>query len=89
MPPVQPVALTIEGPSSSSCDRLPKLIREKWEKNREGWENALREQETVPAEAAVLAASLDGVMVPDKDGQKEAKKKREEAECSATIRNTR
>ena len=71
--------LNIEGPSSSSCDRLPKLISEKWEKNREEWENALREQETVPAEAAVLAASLDGVMVPDKDGQREAKKKREEA----------
>ena len=72
--------LNIEGPSSSGCDRLPKLISERWEKHREEWENALREQETVPAEAVVLAASLDGVMVPDKDGQKEAKKKREEAE---------
>ena len=71
--------LNIEGPSSSSCDRLPKLISEKWEKNRAAFENALREQETVPAEATVLAASLDGVMVPDKDGQQEAKKKREEA----------
>jgi hypothetical protein len=71
--------LNIEGPSSSSCDRLPKLISEKWEKNRADWENALREQETVPAEAALLAVSLDGVMVPDKDGQREAKKKREEA----------
>jgi len=71
--------LNIEGPSSSSCDRLPKLISEKWEKNREAFETSLREQETVPAEAAVLAVSLDGVMVPDKDGQQEAKKKREEA----------
>jgi len=71
--------LNIEGPSSSSCDRLPKLMSEQWEKNREEWENALREQETVPAEAAVVAVSLDGVMVPDKDGQKEAKNKREEA----------
>jgi hypothetical protein len=58
---------------------LPKLISEKWEKNRDAFETSLREQETVPAEAAVLAVSLDGVMVPDKDGQQEAKKKREEA----------
>lgn len=71
--------LNIDGPSSSSCDRLPKVIGERWEKNREEWENALREQETVPAEATILAASLDGVMVPDKDGQKEAKQKREDA----------
>jgi len=71
--------LNIEGPSSSSCDRLPKLMSDQWEKNREAWETALREQETVPAEAVVMAVSLDGVMVPDKDGQKEAKKKREEA----------
>jgi hypothetical protein len=71
--------LNIDGPSSSSCDRLPKFISEKWEKYREEWENALREQETVPAEATVVAVSLDGVMVPDKDGQQEAKKKREEA----------
>ena len=72
--------LNIQGPSSSSCDRLPKVISEKWEKHREEWENALRVQETVPAEATVLAASLDGVMVPDKDAQTEAKEKREEAE---------
>jgi len=71
--------LNIEGPSSSSCDRLPKLISEKWEKNRENWENALREQEIIPVEAAIVAVSLDGVMVPDKDGQREAKKKRKEA----------
>lgn len=71
--------LNIEGPSSSSCDRLPKLISAKWEENRETWETALREQETVPAETTIVAVSLDGVMVPDKDGQKEAKEKREEA----------
>ena len=71
--------LHVEGPSSSSCDRLPKEVSAQWEKNREEWEDALREQETVPVEATVLAVSLDGVMVPDKDGQREAKLKREEA----------
>ena len=71
--------LNINGPSSSSCDRLPKLISKQWENNRVNWETALREQETVPSEASIVAVSLDGVMVPDKDGQQEAKKKREEA----------
>lgn len=71
--------MNLEGPSSSSCDRLPKVVGERWEKNRTEWEDALRAQETVPAEATILATSLDGVMVPDKDGQQEAKLKREEA----------
>lgn len=68
----------VEGPSSSSCDRLPKVVSEVWERNREEWEAALREQETIPAEATVMAVSLDGVMVPDKEAQREAKAKRDE-----------
>lgn len=68
----------IEGPSSSTCDRIPKVIDEAWERHREKWEEALRGQETVPVEAKVLAASLDGVMVPDKEAQAEAKVEREE-----------
>ena len=71
--------LGISGPSSSSCDRLPKLLSAVWESNRELWEDALRQQEVVPAEASVVAVSLDGVMVPDKDAQREAKAKREAA----------
>jgi hypothetical protein len=71
--------LGISGPSSSSCDRLPKVLNPVWEANRETWEDALRQQEFVPAEAAVVAVSLDGVMVPDKDGQRDAKAKREAA----------
>ena len=67
----------VEGPSSSSCDRIPKVVGEAWERNREHWEAALREQETVPAEATVMAVSLDGVMVPDKEAQREAKVARE------------
>jgi len=50
-----------------------------WEDNREPWETALRQHEVVPAEASVVAVSLDGVMVPDKDGQRDAKATREAA----------
>jgi hypothetical protein len=71
--------LGISGPSSSTCERLPKQLSAVWETHRLQWEAALREQEWVEAEAAVVAVSLDGVMVPDKDGQREAKAKREAA----------
>lgn len=71
--------LGIVGPSSSSCDRLPKLLSAVWESHREPWEGALRQQEVVAAEAAVVAVSLDGVMVPDKDAQRAAKATREAA----------
>jgi hypothetical protein len=67
----------IEGPSSSTCDRIPKVVGEAWEVHRVEWEQALRATETVPEEATVLAASLDGVMVPDKEAQAEAKAERE------------
>ncbi len=73
--------LGVSGPSSSSCDRLPKLLSTVWEGNRETWEDALRQQEVVPAETSVVAVSLDGVMVPDKDGQRDAKVKREAAKA--------
>jgi hypothetical protein len=73
--------LGISGPSSSTCDRLPKQLSAVWETHRVPWEAALREQEWVEAEASVVAVSLDGVMVPDKDGQREAKAKREAAKA--------
>ena len=68
----------VDGPSSSTCDRLPKVLSAHWEQNRQEWEDALRLGETVPGEAAVMSVSLDGVMVPDKEGQREAKARREE-----------
>jgi len=71
------VEFGIQGPSSSTCDRIPKVIGQAWESNRQLWEAALRQQETVAAEAAVLAVSLDGVMVPDKQAQREAKVERD------------
>jgi hypothetical protein len=55
-------------PSRASLDRLPKTLSAHWETQRQEWETALRTQETVPAEAAVIAVSVDGVMIPMKDG---------------------
>ena len=41
-----------------------------WEAGREGFEASLREGSVVPEEAVTVAVSLDGVMVPMKDGQR-------------------
>lgn len=54
-------------PSTSSLDRLPKTVSQKWESRRLHFEAALREEETVPYEATVLAVSIDGVQAPMKD----------------------
>ena len=51
-------------PSQSSLDRLPKRLSSRWEEQREAFEEALRGQDSVPAEATTLAVSLDGVMAP-------------------------
>jgi hypothetical protein len=76
------VEFGVQGPSSSTCDRIPKVVSEAWERNREQWEAALRVQETVPGEAVVMAVSLDGVMVPDKSAQREAKVERDKRKKS-------
>ncbi|PJB37158.1 MAG: hypothetical protein CO108_21805 [Deltaproteobacteria bacterium CG_4_9_14_3_um_filter_63_12] len=76
------VELGVQGPSSSTCDRIPKVVSEAWERHREQWDAALRVQETVPGEAVVMAVSLDGVMVPDKDAQREAKAERDKRKKS-------
>ncbi len=55
-------------PSRSHLERLPKVFLPRWEAHRLEWEAAIRAQETVPAEAVVLALSVDGVMVPMKGG---------------------
>ena len=51
-------------PSSSSLDRVPKLLSARWVDNRFEWEEVLRGQDQVPANATVIAVSLDGVHVP-------------------------
>jgi len=72
-------------PSKSSLDRLPKQLSERWEAEREKFEKALRDGEVVPKEAVSVAVSLDGVMVPMKDGKREEKR----AAARATGKNER
>ncbi|MFQ5382800.1 MAG: hypothetical protein ACE5EF_14440 [Dehalococcoidia bacterium] len=61
-------------PSTSSLDRLPKGLSEKWEARRQAFESDLREEEEIPAEAVAVAVSLDGVQVPMKDGERAKKR---------------
>jgi hypothetical protein len=51
-------------PSKSSLDRLPKRLAERWEPERESFEQALREGLTIPEGTVSLAVSLDGVLAP-------------------------
>jgi hypothetical protein len=72
-------------PSKSSLDRLPKALSERWEGDRDAHEAALRERLEVPEEAVSMAVSLDGVLVPMKDGAREAKR----AEARAAGKRTK
>jgi hypothetical protein len=67
-------------PSKSSLDRLPKRLSARWEAERTGFEARLRETLVVPEEAVTMAASLDGVLVPMKDGERAAKREAGRAE---------
>lgn len=69
-------------PSASSLDRLPKELSLHWEAQREAWEAALRAMETVPAEATVLALSLDGVMAPMKEAGRVEKRSQPDKQAS-------
>lgn len=51
-------------PSKSSLDRLPKLLSERWEGNREAFEAALRQGLVVPEGTVSITLSLDGVLAP-------------------------
>ena len=67
-------------PSRSTLDRLPKGISERWEMRRREWESELQAQEEAVSEVAVIGVSLDGVMAPMKDGQREAKREQSRQE---------
>ncbi len=60
-------------PSRSSLDRLTKVLSPHWEDHRADWEAQLRQAETVPAHADVLAISVDGVMAPLRGADKQEK----------------
>jgi len=51
-------------PSKSSLDRLPKVISEQWESDREAHEAALRDALVIPEGTVAVAVSLDGVLAP-------------------------
>jgi hypothetical protein len=51
-------------PSKSSLDRLPKIIAERWEDDREAFEKALRDGLQIPEGTVSIAVSLDGVLAP-------------------------
>jgi hypothetical protein len=61
-------------PSKSTLDRLPKHLSAHWETQRMQCEATLRQQEEIPPEAVAMAVSLDGVLAPMKDGQRQAKR---------------
>lgn len=58
-------------PSRSSLDRLTKALSPHWESQRVTWEGQLRQAETVPAAATVIALSVDGVMAPIRGADKQ------------------
>ena len=59
-------------PSKSSLDRLPKLLSERWEDNREAFERTLREGLEIPEGTVSLAVSLDGVLAPIDGAERKA-----------------
>lgn len=63
-------------PSKSSLDRLPKELHVNWEDERTSFEAKLREITVIPKATASIAVSLDGVLVPMKDGDAVGKRQR-------------
>jgi len=57
-------------PSKSSLDRLPKLVSEEWEAEREVHEAALRDALVVPEGTVSIAVSIDGVLAPIDGGNR-------------------
>lgn len=51
-------------PSKSSLDRLPKALGERWEAERQTYEQVLREAIVVPEGTCSIAVSIDGVLAP-------------------------
>jgi hypothetical protein len=70
-------------PSKSSLDRLPKLLAERWNDDKTGFEEALREAMTIPEAAVTVMVGIDGVLAPMKDGN--AAEKRAETAARGQI----
>lgn len=61
-------------PSKSSLDRLPRKLNGQWEKRRKEYDTALCAMSEIPDAAVKMAVSLDGVMIPMKDGKRKEKR---------------
>lgn len=71
-------------PSASTLARLPAKLSERWEQYLEPFEYILADNFQVPANAVTVAASLDGVMLPMKDGKRQEKRDKGAAEGKRT-----
>lgn len=61
-------------PSRSTLGKIPSVLSQLWETERSAWEAEIRCAEVVPATAAVLVVSQDGVMTPMKEGERATKR---------------
>ncbi len=61
-------------PSRSALDRLPRRLSERWEGARETFEAVVRSVDPPPTKAKIVAVSLDGILVPMKDGERQTKR---------------
>jgi hypothetical protein len=57
-------------PSKSSLQRLPSLVAEAWNANRESFERTLRDALVIPEGTVSIAVSLDGVLAPIDGGNR-------------------
>ena len=71
-------------PSRSSLDRLVRGVGKHWEGSRKKLELAVGKSEQVPEEAVSCAVSLDGVMIPLRDGERAEKRDEAKAEGKRT-----
>jgi len=67
-------------PGRSSLDRLVRGVGRRWEKDRQKLEEAVGKEEEVPEQAVSAAVSLDGVMIPLRDGERTEKRELSKAE---------
>ncbi len=67
-------------PSESSLTRFPSRFNEQWEQHRGAFEDIIIEQLKVPENAVAVATSLDGVMLPMKDGKRREKRAKSASE---------
>lgn len=61
-------------PSKSTLDRLPKQLLGASEDQRAAFEAELRKDDIIPANTAIVAVSLDGVLAPMNNGEQVAKR---------------